>query len=372
MENLRTIRVLLVAGLVACAAVGAARGAEVRLKAHARTSTSIVTLADVADVHAADEFQKQQLERIELGASPAPGSRRFVRMREVQDALWMRGINLALHQFSGVEQTEVIGPGEPVAEKAAAPITNVERERAEQFADDAVVRALQAAAGKNDPFQVKVALDNTQIPLILTYGGRMRAEGGAAPWTGKQQFRLASDDAKAVFDIEADVELPPSVVVVVKSLPAGSIVHIGDVALQPTNGVRAGVKPFHRVEDVVGMQTTWSIPAGTILDHGGVQRPQVVRKGDAVTLYARSAGLRVRTTVRAREGGSVGDLISVESLTDRSPLFARVTGVQEVEVYAEPAAAAAPLPAATIETMKSSQATSADARFAGAQGGNQR
>ena len=49
-----------------------------------------------------------------------------------------------------------------------------------------------------------------------------------------------------------------------------------------------------------------------------IRRPVVVRRGDAVTLYARSAGLRVRTTVRAREDGGVGDLITVESLDDRA------------------------------------------------------
>ena len=58
-----------------------------------------------------------------------------------------------------------------------------------------------------------------------------------------------------------------------------------------------------------------------------------------VTVFARASGIQVRTTARAREEGSRGDLIMVESLTDRSRYFARVTGIQEVDVYARPTSA---------------------------------
>jgi hypothetical protein len=74
-------------------------------------------------------------------------------------------------------------------------------------------------------------------------------------------------------------------------------------------------------------------------------------------LYARSAGLRVRTTVRSREDGGVGDLIAVESLTDRAAFYARVTGIQEAEVYAAPAESAAPQPAADAAYHNAFQAT---------------
>ena len=71
--------------------------------------------------------------------------------------------------------------------------------------------------------------------------------------------------------------------------------------------------------------------------------------------------MQVRTTARAREDGSQGDLITVESLTERKPFFARVCGPQEVEVLPDSvrvaavessAAAASAQPAVVRETSR--------------------
>lgn len=356
--------------LLACVlGTSVATAAEVRLKAQARCHASVVLLGDVADVFANDEFQREQLAGIELGPAPLPGNRKVIRIREVQDALWMRGVNLSLHQFSGVEQTEVTaGGGEmPVTTPASTPLNANQRERAERYVADEVVQALQSAAGNRDPFQVRVSLTDAQCSAALNFGGRMTAQGGIAPFTGNQSITLFDDSGKKLFDVAAEIALPPSVVVVQKNLPTGTIIHISDVALKPVTGVNPGVQPFHSLEEVVGRQTTWSIPAGTILSRTGVQRPQVVRRGDAVTLYARTSGIRVRTTVRAREAGGLGDLITVESLTDRTPFFARITGVQEAEIYADPAVSVAPVPA----TAAAAQTASPD-QFSSAAGGLQR
>jgi flagella basal body P-ring formation protein FlgA len=60
----------------------------------------------------------------------------------------------------------------------------------------------------------------------------------------------------------------------------------------------------------------------------------LVQQNDVVTVYARAAGVQVRTQARARDAGSLGDLIAVESISDRKTYFARVSGIQEVEVDA--------------------------------------
>ncbi|MGC3967092.1 MAG: flagellar basal body P-ring formation chaperone FlgA [Pirellulales bacterium] len=339
------LALLLVAG---CLAAPVAVAAEIRLKPQAKCRGNVVMLGEVADVFAADEFQREQLLAVELGPAPLAGNRRLVRVREVQDALWMRGINLSQHQFSGSEIAEIAG-GSEVSPVAGPSLTAASRDRAVKMAVDAVVHALQESAGNRDPFQVRVSLNDVQATAVLNCGQRVLAHGGVAPFTGAQQMTLTADDGQTVCEITAEVALPPGVVVVQKSLPAGSIVHPGDLVLKPITSVNPGIQPFHSIEEVAGMQTTWSIPAGTILSRTGVQRPQVVRRGDAVTLYARTAGIRVRTTVRARESGGIGDLITVESLTDRAPLFVRITGVQEAEVYADPAGAQAPVPATAAQ-----------------------
>ena len=64
--------------------------------------------------------------------------------------------------------------------------------------------------------------------------------------------------------------------------------------------------------------------------------PLAVHHGDVVTVYAQSGAVRIRTNARARDEGSVGELVAVESLLNRSTYYARVSGIREVEVYARP------------------------------------
>jgi len=343
-----------VAAILACVVVtAAADAAEIRLKPQARTSASVVTLGDVADVFAADAFQGEQLRGIELGPAPAAGRRRYIRVREVQDAVWTRGISLALHQFSGVEQTEVTGPADvaTVEDAPAFQADPAQRDRAEKTVANLILAHLRKQTNPREPFQVGLALDDTQVETVLAYGTRLVVQGGAAPWVGAQQFTLGLTDGKRQvgFAVDAVATLPPGVVAVVKPLSAGSIIHPGDVELRSPAGVNPNMQPFRRIEDVVGQETTWSIPTGTVLTPQSVRRPIVVRRGQPITVYARSAGLRVRTTARAREDGGLGDLITVEPLQSRDAFFAKVTGVQEAEVFAAPAATAplAPPPAAS-------------------------
>jgi len=331
--------------------VGASRGAEVRLKPQARCTTGVVKLGDIAEVFAAEAWQTEQLRNIELGPAPATGGRRFIKAREVQDALFMRGINLSSHQISGAERIEVTGPGEAVStEKTTYRPSTTQRERAEKTVSELITRYLRSQTAGREPFSVAMNLTDDQVDAVLTYGSRFQVAGGMQPWTGKQRFTLATEEAKKQvrFDIDAEVGLPPGVVVVLKSVPPGMIIHAGDVQLKSVSSVNEGAQPYYNIEDVVGFEAIRGMPAGTVLDRAAIRRPQVIRRGDAVTLYARSAGLRVRTTVRAREDGSVGDLITVEALGSREPFYARVTGVQEAEVSADPAGAV-PQGAATPE-----------------------
>jgi len=317
--------------------------AELRLKSQARCSSGIVRLGDVADIFAAEAWQQEQLAAIELGPSPGLGARRYMRAREIQDALFLRGVNMSQHVLSGSERIEVIGPGEPVA-AASQPTVRIDqaaRDRAEREVREAVVRHLNRQTGSREPWQITVSLTDDLMPALVGAAGRLVVEGGAAPWVGRQQFTAYQDGAADAgrWKIDVEIALPPAVVAVVRGMSPGTMLHESDLVLKPVASLPQNAQPFYRIEDVVGMESASSLPAGGILNRNSVRRPIVVRRGDAVTLYARSAGLRVRTTVRAREDGGLGDLIAVESLTNREAFYARVTGIQEAEVFAAPAEA---------------------------------
>ncbi len=96
---------------------------------------------------------------------------------------------------------------------------------------------------------------------------------------------------------------------------------------------------FHALDEAVGKQTTKAIAEGKILTPDAVQPPLLVRRGDVVTVYARTAGIRIHTTARAKDNGAEGDLVTVESLSDRRSYTARVCGPRETEVFAQAASA---------------------------------
>ena len=99
-----------VAGLaIALAAVSSLQAAEIRLRPQCAASGPLVKLSDVAEIVTADKHKADALAAVELFPTPAAPQQRFVRIRELQDLLLLRGVNLVEHQFSGPSQVTVCG-----------------------------------------------------------------------------------------------------------------------------------------------------------------------------------------------------------------------------------------------------------------------
>ena len=81
-------------------------------------------------------------------------------------------------------------------------------------------------------------------------------------------------------------------------------------------------------------ETTQSLTAGQVLSDRLLRSPTLVRRGEVVDVLSLSPGIRVRTKARARQEGGAGDVVEVESLFDRKTFLTRVSGLQQVEVYA--------------------------------------
>jgi flagella basal body P-ring formation protein FlgA len=163
------------------------------------------------------------------------------------------------------------------------------------------------------------------------------ASGGSEPWVGKQQFEMQLKGSDP-FCIEAVVTLPAAVVVAVRPLGRGDVVRASDIALQrskagPKNAATADTV-FGSIESVVGLEIVRPVAAGAVMTAAVARKPVLVQRGEVVTVHAYSSGVHLKTTARSRQSGSEGDLIEVESLTDRARYFARVSGAQQVEVFA--------------------------------------
>lgn len=360
-------RLALAIGFVTLAMAHAAAAAEIKLRSECRCSQSLVRLGDVAEIHAAAGDEAAQLEQLELFPAPPQGQPRHLRVRELQDLLALRGLNLAQHRLSGASRVEICGAEEPKAASKpfARPLTTSMMMRAEELVKKTVLAYLQQQVSASEPWRVEIKLEQDAARAVFAASHQpLNVQGGEPPYRGRQRMTLVvpGEEGEQSFEIEPLVSVAPMVAVAARSLAPGDNVQATDVKLVQVS-TRQVEDPFYRLEDLIGQQAIGAIVEGQVIDRGDVRAPLLVRRGDAVTVYARSAGVQVRTTGRAQEEGSRGELITVESLLNRQRFFARVTGIHEVEVFAS----ALEVPASAVPASNfSSQAPAARSKTASA------
>ena len=122
--------------------------------------SSLVTLGDVAEIFSADAAQADALKRIELFPAPASDQPRVLRVRELQDLLASRGVNLAEHRFSGSAQVQIASgkkradPNQPLSEQAV--------KRAQRRVQEAVLKYLQEQSPTDQPRTLQFDLTAAQ------------------------------------------------------------------------------------------------------------------------------------------------------------------------------------------------------------------
>ena len=325
-----------------------AQTAEIRLKPQAAAAASMVTLGDVSDVFSGDPAEADRLRAIELFPSPPQGRERFVRARELNDLLLLRGVSLAEHRLSGASQITVSGFGQAAPATIAAAASAAHSRRATARVAEAVKAYLMARVSSATPWEVDVLLPDALVRPLVDPATDVQVAGGQAPWVGGQQFdlRLVTPDGPQQAAITAEVSIPASFVVAARSLPRGTLLRESDLQLCHVDSIQDQNNTICSLEQAVGKETTRSIPAGKLVTTDAIQSPVFVRRGEVVTVHAHAAGIRIRTQGRACEDGSEGALVSIESLATRETFFARVCGVGEVEVYARAVHIANPQPPA--------------------------
>ncbi len=314
------------------------QGAEIRLHGECRVENPVVALGDIATIHARDQETVDRLASIELFPAPTPGRQRFLSVSQVQDMLFRRGANLAEHRLSGSSRVTVLGLEDAAGtERPDAPSVAISN-RANAAVSKAVVRYLGQAAPETGAWIVDVKLDEGQVRFVTAPRSSISVRGGAAPWTGPQRFEVTvdSDGEPATFQIDAEVSLPPNVVVATRAISRGRLISAADVRLEPVSATDRSSERFYGLDEVIGLEVSSAIAAGRPLTRKAVRQPILVRRGDVVAVYARAAGISVRVMARARDDGSLNEAVAVESLLDRKVYYARVNGLREVEVFAQP------------------------------------
>jgi flagella basal body P-ring formation protein FlgA len=215
-------------------------------------------------------------------------------------------------------------------------LAGTQAQAAADWQDHAAIRAAAEAAARNavpgggavvaDNPDPRLRLARCELPLAATVpalgvrSARFTAEvrcDGARPWRLYLPVRVTS--------------VRP-VVVAARALPRDTLLAPGDVRLAFAEPATIPAGALHDTGLVVGRVLRRPADEGQALTTGFLVAPTLVRRGQQVSVEARSGALAVRMEGVARGDGALGDLIEVENVNSGRVVQAVVRSAKSVEV----------------------------------------
>jgi flagella basal body P-ring formation protein FlgA len=117
-----------------------------------------------------------------------------------------------------------------------------------------------------------------------------------------------------------------------RAMTKGSPVGTEDVESKETSVSHSELVYPKELEALLGKVLKKDVAAGTVLTNTMVDSPQVIRKGEMVTIIGENKMLSVRTKGKAEEPGRVGDRIRVRNLASGREVFGTVTENRAISV----------------------------------------
>jgi flagella basal body P-ring formation protein FlgA len=122
------------------------------------------------------------------------------------------------------------------------------------------------------------------------------------------------------------------VAVLNRSLRRGETIEAGDISVErrPRGSVPADAQKD--ATQFIGREARRALGAGSLVRQGDLIRPELVARGDLVTIVYQGPGLMLTLRGRATESGALGDTISVVNQQSKRVLQASVSGPGTVSV----------------------------------------
>ena len=142
------------------------------------------------------------------------------------------------------------------------------------------------------------------------------------------KVRCAAERTWTVF-IPIKVNRYANVLVVNKSLNRGSVLTTDDIEFSRVN-LSYGSNHLFAIDQAVGKELKRPMSAGGILSMKHLQEPDIIYKGQQVTVKAESPHLSVKAPAIALSAGHMGELIKVKNQQSQRVISVTVVGPGEV------------------------------------------
>jgi flagella basal body P-ring formation protein FlgA len=311
---------ILLAGAAWLGLALAATPIDIHLLDEIQVTSPRYTLADIATVRTADRRLRQRLEALVVGEAPRPGYVTQVMRHRVGARI--EGLVPGAHRgirWSGADRVRVrsLAVNVPAHTYTTAAETFLHAWLSARY-DDFSWRL----SGPHRDILVppgEVALSTAMRPPARL-GRRM------AVWVDVSVNGAHLRSVPVWFAVSVNRQ----VLVTSRDLEPGSLLSPADVALEHRDIANAGGAPLEEREQLSGMRTSRPLPAGAIITARDLSPIPSVRKGQQVTVQARSGGVALTTTAIALTDGDTHDRIRVRTPSGHDSYRVVVVGAGRV------------------------------------------
>ncbi len=382
------IQTTTLASLVLITLVTGNDAAEVVLKKQVQVTGGMVRLADIADIKGDSKDHLSKLQSFDLFPAPPSGRPLRVSRQQIHDTLLSFGLlrighdrvigdsmltieTVAVqplpavvpnqkvsspsqserHAFSAPERKPAYRTPNREASFSVSRVPSVAKRESrskvltpadvQEHVEIAIVNHLKTIGSATTHWQATAGIRSEHLTQFQG-SAQLFAEGGKAPWTGRQRFWVSTPSGRPVA-ILADIAVVHDVVVPKTWLKKGTILQAGDlqsVSLPLEGSTREwAVSP----SDLIGKETLRDLPAQKPVSQKLVRDRVLIRRNEEVDVRSRSGGVVITAKARAMEDGVLNQAIVLQTLNfsnqrNRKPqqYQARVTGLGTAEVSSEP------------------------------------
>jgi flagella basal body P-ring formation protein FlgA len=231
----------------------------------------------------------------------------------------------------------------------------------------AVTRAARAITAKDVEARILLALagkfglpDSSNLAII--FDNEVRTFEVEASATGELAVaRLSYEPRTTRFDVA--FELPGSLVarrlslrftgsltetfetvVPTHEIAQGQVLNVADLAIERRPKANLSSSTLTTVEQAQGLSAKHALRAGQVIRQADVAKPELVARGETVTIVFQVPGIMLTILGKANEPGALGDVISVLNVQSKHTVQATVVGPGRVSVNAPSARVAANTP----------------------------
>lgn len=214
----------------------------------------------------------------------------------------------------------------------AAPLMDLKQ--LEANAKEFLTREIQKTLSDATDTTIDIAIRPLDPRLRLAAcDNHLTFERNKTPVQSKMSFRARCNGEKpwATF-LMASVSLKQAIVVIKHELPRLHVLEKDDLThiVKDIASLRRGYNTD--MDSLVGMQLKRNAKANTVLYDFQLQLPDIIKKGDLITVSTRRGGLTVSAPGIAMSDGHRGEKIKVENPRSSRVIQGRVTGPGSVEV----------------------------------------